>query len=139
MKFRSLAASLGVTAMVLTACQQSNNPATASGGKPLIAEPTTGVTFSQDFNPYDSNSVASSMGTRSIVNEPLVEFDELDPTAAGQHPWLATAFQYANGRDDIPLATRTNVKYNDGSSFGPDPVAATYNVIANRKANLFGV
>jgi len=139
MKFRSLAALLGVTAMVLTACQQSNNPATASGGKPLIAEPTTGVTFSQDFNPYDSNSVASSMGTRSIVNEPLVEFDELDPTAAGQHPWLATAFQFANGGKDIQLTIRQNVKFNDGSSFGPADVAATYNVVANPKANIFGV
>ncbi len=138
MKLRSLAALLGVTAMVLTACQQSNNPA-ASGGKPLIAEPTTGVTFSQDFNPYDSNSVASSMGTRSIVNEPLVEFDELDPTAAGTHPWLATAFQFANGGKDIQLTIRQNVKFNDGSSFGPADVVATYNVVANPKANIFGV
>src|SRR5690242_10666909 len=139
MKFRSLAALLGVTAMVLTACQQSNNSATVSGGKPLIAEPTTGVTFSQDFNPYDSNSVASSMGTRSIVNEPLIEFDELDPTAAGTHPWLATAFQFANGGKDIQLTIRQNVKFNDGSSFGPADVAATYNVVANPKANVFGV
>src|SRR5712691_3146422 len=139
MKLRSLAALLGVTAMVLTACQQSNNSTTTSGGKPLIAEPTTGVTFSQDFNPYDSNSVASSMGTRSIVNEPLVEFDELDPTAAGTHPWLATAFQFANGGKDIQLTIRQNVKFNDGSSFGPADVAATYNVVANPKANIFGV
>ena len=139
MKLRSLAALLGVTAMVLTACQQSNNSTTTSGGKPLIAEPTTGVTFSQDFNPYDSNSVASSMGTRSIVNEPLVEFDELDPTAAGTHPWLATSFQFANGGKDIQLTIRQNVKFNDGSSFGPADVAATYNVVANPKANVNGV
>src|SRR5579864_3670723 len=138
MKFRSLAALLGVTAMVLTACQSSNTGST-SGGKPLIAEPTTGVTFSQDFNPYDSNSVASSMGTRSIVNEPLVEFDELDPTAAGTHPWLATAFQFANGGKDIQLTIRQNVKFNDGSSFGPADVAATFKVVANPKANIFGV
>src|SRR5579864_861228 len=139
MKFRSLAALLGVTAMVFTACQQSSNTGSTSGGKPLIAQPTTGVTFSQDFNPYDSNSVASSMGTRSIVNEPLVEFDELDPTAAGTHPWLATAFQFANGGKDIQLTIRQNVKFNDGSSFGPADVAATFKVVANPKANLFGV
>src|SRR4029077_2902633 len=138
MKFRSLAALLGVTAMVFTACQ-SNSNATVSGGKPLIAEPTTGVTFSQDFNPYDSNSVASSMGTRSIVNEPLIEFDELDPTAAGTHPWLATAFQFGNGGKDIQLTIRQNVKFNDGSSFGPADVAATYKVVANPTANIFGV
>src|SRR5690242_12600865 len=139
MKFRSLAALLGVTAMVFTACQQSSNTATVSGGKPLIAEPTTGVTFSQDFNPYDSNSVSSSMGTRSIVNEPLIEFDELDPTAAGTHPWLATAFQFGNGGKDIQLTIRQNVKFNDGSPFGPADVAATYKVVANPKANIFGV
>src|SRR5260370_39915326 len=119
MKFRSLAALLEVTAMVLTACQQSNNNATVSGGKPLIAEPTTGVTFSQDFNPYDSNSVASSMRTRSIVNEPLVEFDELDPTAAGTTPWLTTAFTFANGAKDIVLTIPHNLKSNHRSSFDP--------------------
>ena len=96
MKWRSLAGLLGVAAMVLSACQQSSNTTTAAGGKALIAEPTTGVTFSQDFNPYDPNSVASSMGTRSMVNEPLIEFDQLDPTAAGTHPWLATAFSFQN-------------------------------------------
>ena len=86
MNWRPLASLLGVAALALGACQQSN-PATTSGGKPLIAEPTTGVTFSEDFNPYDSNSVTSAMGTRSLVNEPLVEFDQLDPTPAGG--WVA--------------------------------------------------
>ncbi len=125
MNWRPLASLLGVAALALGACQQSNT-ATTSGGKPLIAEPTTGVTFSEDFNPYDSNSVASAMGTRSLVNEPLVEFDELDPTAAGIHPWLATAFQFANGGKDLQMTIRQNVKFTDGSSFGPADVAATF-------------
>src|SRR5438552_7609290 len=138
MNWRPLASLLGVAALALGACQQSN-PATTSGGKPLIAEPTTGVTFSEDFNPYDSNSVTSAMGTRSLVNEPLVEFDELDPTAAGIHPWLATAFQFANGGKDLQMTIRQNVKFNDGSSFGPADVAATFKMLANPKANVFGV
>jgi hypothetical protein len=71
-------------ALVVSSCQSNNSPTTV-GGKPLIAESTTGVTFSEDFNPYDNNSVTSAMGTRSIVNEPLVEFDQLDATAAGTH------------------------------------------------------
>ncbi len=138
MNWRPLASLLGVAALALGACQQSN-PATTSGGKALIAEPTTGVTFSEDFNPYDSNSVTSAMGTRSLVNEPLVEFDELDPTAAGIHPWLATAFQFANGGKDLQMTIRQNVKFNDGSSFGPADVAATFKMLANPKANVFGV
>src|SRR5947208_2211101 len=138
MNWRPVVGLLGVAALLFTACQLGNNASTVTGGKALIAEPTTGVTFSQDFNPYDSNSVSSSMGTRSIVNEPLIEFDELDPTAAGTHPWLATAFQFANGGKDIQLTIRQNVKFNDGSSFGPADVAATYKVVANPKANVFG-
>src|SRR5437879_2078841 len=79
------------------------------------------------------------MGTRSLVNEPLVEFDELGPTAAGIHPWLATAFQFANGGKDLQMTIRQNVKFNDGSSFGPADVAATFKTVANPKANVFGV
>src|SRR5260370_8573019 len=82
-------------ALVVTSCSSTNTPTTA-GGKPLIAEPTTGVTFSEDFNPYDNNSVSSSMGTRSLVNEPLVEFDQLDATAAGTHHCLAPPYPLQN-------------------------------------------
>jgi peptide/nickel transport system substrate-binding protein len=128
-----------VAALVFTACQQSSNTATTPGGKPLIAEPTTGVTFSEDFNPYDTNSVASSMGTRSLVNEPLVEFDQLDPTAAGTHYWLATAFAFQNGGKDLQITVRQGVKFSDGSSFGPADVAATYKMLMNPKADAYGV
>ncbi len=125
-------------ALVVTSCQ-SNNTATTAGGKPLIAEPTTGVTFSEDFNPYDSNSVSSSMGTRSMVNEPLVEFDQLDATAAGTHPWLATAYAFQNGGKDLQVTIRQNVKFNDGSAFGPADVAATFKMLENPKSDTQGV
>jgi peptide/nickel transport system substrate-binding protein len=138
MNWRSLAGLAGVV-VIVAACQQSNNSSSVSGGKPLIAEPTTGVTFSQDFNPYDSNSVASSMGTRTMVNEPLIEFDQLDPTAAGTHPWLATAFAFQNGGKDLKVTIRQGVKFNDGSAFGPSDVAATFKMLQNPKANLNGV
>ena len=139
MNWRSSAAMLGAAVMVLSACQSSSNTASVSGGKPLIAEPTTGVTFSQDFNPFDPNSVASSMGTRSMVNEPLIEFNQLDPTAAGTHPWLATAFAFQNGGKDLQVTIRQGVKFNDGSSFGPNDVAATFKAMENPKADTPGV
>jgi len=138
MRWRPLAM-VGLAAIALAACQSSTTTSSASGGKVLIAEPTTGVTFSQDFNPFDPNSVASSMGTRSLVNEPLVEFDQLDPTAAGTHFWLATAFQFQNGGKDLQITIRQNVKFNDGSSFGPNDVAATFKAMENPKADTPGV
>ena len=138
MNWRSTAGLLGVAALLLAACQQSTNN-TVTGGKPLIAEPTTGVTFSEDFNPYDNNSVASSMGTRSMVNEPLYEFDQLDATAAGIHPWLATAFAFQNGGKDLQVTIRQGVKFSDGSAFGPADVAATFKMFETPATNIRGV
>ncbi|MEA2657144.1 MAG: peptide/nickel transport system substrate-binding protein, partial [Chloroflexota bacterium] len=127
-----------VLAVVASACQSATTGSVA-GGKPLIAEPTTGVTFSEDFNPYDSNSVTSSMGTRTLVNEPLVEFDQLDATDAGTHFWLATAYSFQNGGKDLQVTIRQNVKFNDGTAFGPADVVATFKAMENPKADTTGV
>jgi len=130
---------LGVATLLVAACESSSTTASSSGGKVLIAEGTTGVTFSEDFNPYDQNSVAAAMNTRSMVNEPLIEFDQLDATAAGTHPWLATSFAFQNSGKDLQVTIRQNVKFSDGSSFGPADVAATFKMLENPKANTRGV
>src|SRR2546427_9636161 len=135
MNWRPVVGLLGVAALLSTACQLGNNASTVTGGKPLIAEPTTGVTFSEDFNPYDTNSVSSSMGTRTLVNEPLVEYDQLDATDAGTHYWLATAYAFQNGGKDLQVTIRQNVKFNDGSAFGPADVVATFKAMQNPKAH----
>src|ERR1700730_267000 len=139
MNRRVLTSLVAMSALVFAFGCNSTTTTTSAKGQPRIAEPTTGVTFSQDFNPYDNNSVSSQMGTRSLVNEPLVEFDQLDATASGTHPWLATAFAFQNSGKDLQLTIRQGVKFNDGSSFGPADVAATYKVLENPKANIFGV
>ena len=140
MNRRALTALLAAATVVIAmGCSQGSNGTTAKGGKALIAEPTTGVTFSNDFNPYDPNSVASSMGTRSLVNEPLFEFNQLDPTSAGTHPWLGTSFTFQNGGKDLQVKIRSGVKFNDGSSFGPADVAATFKAMMNPKADTSGV
>src|SRR5712664_3241230 len=140
MNRRALTALVGIAAMLIAvACNSTNTSSTGTGGKPLIAEPTTGVTFSEDFNPFDNNSVTSSMGTRTIVNEPLVEFDQLDATAAGTHMWLATAYAFQNSGKDLQVTIRQGVKFSDGSAFGPADVAATFKMLQNPKANTRGV
>jgi peptide/nickel transport system substrate-binding protein len=139
MSRRAFIGVLGVTTMVVAACSSAGPASHATTGKPLIYEPTTGVTFSDDFNPYDPNSVASSVGTRSLTYEPLVEFDQLDPTAAGTHYWLATAYAFQNGGKDLQVTVRTGVKFSDGSSFGPADVAATFKTMENPKADTPGV
>ncbi|MFI5287715.1 MAG: ABC transporter substrate-binding protein [Candidatus Dormibacteria bacterium] len=139
MNWRVVTGALGVATLLVAACQSGTTNTATSGGKPLIAEPTTGVTFSEDFNPYDNNSVTSQMGTRSLVNEPLVEFNQLDATAAGTHYWLATAYAFQNSGKDLQITIRQNVKFSDGSAFGPADVAATFKMMENPKANTRGV
>ncbi len=139
MSRRAFIGVLGVTTIVVAACSAAGPTSHTTTGKPLIYEPTTGVTFSDDFNPYDPNSVASSVGMKSIVYEPLVEFDQLDPTAAGTHYWLATAYAFQNGGKDLQITLRTGVKFSDGSSFGPKDVAATFAAMNVPKADIPGV
>jgi peptide/nickel transport system substrate-binding protein len=139
MSRRAFIGVLSVTTLVVAACSSSGPSSHTTQGKPLIYEPTTGVTFSDDFNPYDPNSVASSVGMKSIVYEPLVEFDQLDPTAAGTHYWLATAYAFQNGGKDLQITLRTGVKFSDGSAFGPKDVAATFTAMNNPKADIPGV
>ena len=139
MSRRAFIGVLGITTIVVAACSAAGPTSHTTTGKPLIYEPTTGVTFSDDFNPYDPNSVASSVGMKSIMYEPLVEFDQLDPTAAGTHYWLATAFAFQNGGKDLQITLRTGVKFSDGSSFGPKDVAATFVAMNNPKADTPGV
>jgi peptide/nickel transport system substrate-binding protein len=75
-----------------------------------------------------------------MVNEPLIEFDQLDPTASGTHYWLATAYSFQSGGKDLQVTIRKNVKFNDGSAFGPADVAATFTMLMNTvKANVTGV
>src|SRR2546428_14153361 len=97
MNRRALASLAGIGALLIAVGCNSTSTSTSSAGKPLIAEPTTGVTFSEDFNPYDNNSVTSQMGTRSLVNEPFVELNQLDGNADGNHPSLATPYTFQNG------------------------------------------
>src|ERR1700722_8039557 len=106
MRRRPVIAVLGVTTLFVAACSGPPKGPPTTQGKPLIYEPTTGVTFSDDFNPYDPNSVASSVGMKSILYEPLVEFDQLDPTSAGTHFWLATAYAFQNGGKGLQIPAR---------------------------------
>ena len=105
---------------------------------PLVLEGNTGVTFTNNFNPFDSNSFASQMSVRSLVYEPLFEFDTIKAGTA--YPWLATAYAWSNGGKTLTFTIRSGVKWSDGSAFTPADVAATFNgVNTNAAANVFGL
>jgi peptide/nickel transport system substrate-binding protein len=131
---RKISGAAAVAALLgLAACGSSSTPAPGSAaGKPLVEEATTGSTFSNDFNPFDSNSTARAMNLASIVYEPLYELNALDPTTSGSHPWLATGYTFSNGGDSLAIAVRQNVKFNDGTSLSAKDVAATFKAIKDQ-------
>src|ERR1017187_927454 len=146
MNRRTLTGLLGtaVLTVAVAACGSSStgsssSSSTTTAGPPLIAEPTTGVTFSDDFNPYDGNSVAAQMGTRTLVNEPLIEFDVLDPTSSGTHYWLASAYSFNSTGTQLSVTIKPGIKFDNGTSFGPADVVATYKMLMNAKANINGL
>ncbi len=114
--------------------------ASASSAKPsiLTMENNVGVTFTKNFNPFNSNSFAAQMAVKSLSYEPLFEFDTLK--ANTQYPWLATKFTWSNGGKTLTFALRHGVKWSDGKPFTAADVAYTFNLIAeNPAANYSGV
>lgn len=125
-------ATLGLVASV------GMSAASASSSPPLVLEGNTGVTFTNNFNPFDSNSFCKEMSVCSLVYEPLFEFDTIKAGTA--YPWLATSYAWSNGGKTLTFTIRTGVKWSDGSAFTPADVAATFNgVNDNASANVNGL
>jgi peptide/nickel transport system substrate-binding protein len=78
------------------------------------------------------------MNVRSLIYEPLFEFDSLK--AGVSYPWLATKYAWSNGGKTLTFTIRTGVKWSDGSAFGPADVAATFNLVNSiPAANVWGL
>lgn len=104
----------------------------------LTEEGNVGVTFTNNFNPLDANSVASQMSIKSLTYEPLFEFDTLK--AGVQYPWLATAYTFSNGGKTLTFTVRNGVKWSDGFAFSAADVAYTFNLAnTNAAANVGGL
>ena len=112
--------------------------AASGASSTLTLENNTGVTFTDNFNPLDSGSFATQLSVRSLIYEPLFEFDSLK--AGVSYPWLATAYAWSNGGKTLTFTIRTGVKWSDGSAFGPADVAATFNLVSSTPAaNIWGL
>jgi peptide/nickel transport system substrate-binding protein len=112
--------------------------AASGASSTLTLENNTGVTFTDNFNPLDSASFATQMSVRSLIYEPLFEFDSLK--AGVSYPWLATKYAWSNGGKTLTFTIRTGVKWSDGSAFTPADVAATFNLVSSTPAaNIWGL
>jgi len=106
--------------------------ASAASSSVVTLEGNTGITFTNNFNPFDSSSFAEQLSVRSLVNEPLFEFDTLK--ANTQYPWLATSYAFANGGKTLTFDLRKGVKWSDGKPFTSADVAFTFNLLNKNPA-----
>jgi peptide/nickel transport system substrate-binding protein len=138
---KGVAAAL-VLGLGIAACSSGHSSSTSasSSGKnvTLTEESVTGVTFTRNFNPFDTNSLGTQLNVRSLTYEPLFEFDSLQPGV--YHPMLGKSFTWSNGGKTLTVDLRTGVKWSDGQAFTSADVAYTFNTInSNAAANYSGV
>src|ERR1022692_4955211 len=120
---RKLATGMAVaSALAIAGCSSgTSSPSTAPATRTVLTEESnTGVTFTQDFNPFNPSSFAAKMNLRTLMYEPLYEFDALDP--AQSHPWLATGYTFSSNGQDLTFPIRPSVTQRDGQPF-PTPDA----------------
>ncbi|NNN08390.1 MAG: ABC transporter substrate-binding protein [Acidimicrobiaceae bacterium] len=116
----------------------ANGAGAAPAQHVLTEEGNVGVTFTQNFNPFNSNSLAAQMSIKSLTYEPLFEIDFLKANTS--YPWLATSYKWTNGGRTITFTIRNGVKWSDGKPLTPADVAYTFNLIGqNPAANYSGV
>jgi len=102
----------------------------AAAGAVLTMESSPETTVTQDFNPFVQSAGAYSMGVDSLIYEPLMQFDEAQPTHAPYY-MVATAYKWGPGGKSITFTIRSGVKFSNGSPLTPADVAATFTMLQN--------
>ncbi len=110
-----------------------------SSSAPATAGPASGVLKigmpngqqTENFNPFLGSSAGAALGSRSMIYEPLIMMNPIDPAAKGK-PWLATEATWSNGFQQVDFTIRDNAKWSDGQAVTGADVAFTFNLI---KAN----
>lgn len=132
-----VAAVIALAAGTLAACAGSGTSGGGSGAASGVLTVTTGAStpFEAVFNPY---SPSDSAATDGMIFEPLWFFDSVNSTRSS--PWLATAYHWSDGGQEITFTLRSGVKWSDGKPFTSADVAFTFDLeMKNAALNPFGL
>lgn len=138
LRFVALAATIGLG---ITACTGSHSGAGSSKGSKddtLVVESNPVPSFTENYNPFDSNSFVSAANARSLVWEPLFQLNTL---RADQPPipWLAKGYAWSDGNKTLKLTLQSGVVFSDGKPFSSEDVKFTFEMLkANPAANSGG-
>ena len=98
-----------------------------------LAGPITG-----GFNPFLTSEDAYSLGAVSMIYEPLLQFNILQPGVT--RPWLASAYAWTDGGKTLTFTIRSGVKWTDGTPLTSADVVYTFGLLKAQTAlDSYGV
>ncbi|MFI0900280.1 ABC transporter substrate-binding protein [Streptomyces sp. NPDC020983] len=140
LRFVALAATIGLGMTACTDSSHSNAKDSGKGSKDatLVVESNPVPSFTENYNPFDSNSFVSVENARSLVWEPLFQINSLRPEQP-PIPWLAKGYEWSNGNTSLKLTLQPGIVFSDGKPFTSDDVKFTFEMLkANPAANSGG-
>ncbi|RAJ43537.1 peptide/nickel transport system substrate-binding protein [Kitasatospora sp. SolWspMP-SS2h] len=129
------AALVAAIGLGITACSGSGaGSGKAAKDRTLVVESNPVPSFTENYNPFDGNSFLTLANARSLVWEPLFQFNTL--TEQDPIPWLAKGYAWSNGNRTLKLTLAPGVKWSDGQAFSSADVKFTFELLkANPAAN----
>jgi peptide/nickel transport system substrate-binding protein len=104
----------------------------------LTEETNVGVTFTNNFNPADSQSTSTQMATNGLSYEPLIQYDSLKPTV--WYPWIATKEVFNSTGQSVTFTINPKAVWSNGVKLTAQDVANEFNALnTNGGLNVFGV
>ena len=97
MRLRSSRIAMVGAATLLAACAAACSSGGGGGGggssAVLTISGTAENSVTKNFNPYSATNPVDVLGVDSLIYEPLLQFDDVEP---GIQPWLATRYSWAD-------------------------------------------
>jgi peptide/nickel transport system substrate-binding protein len=118
-----------VLALGAAACSSSpSSSSTSATGKTLSIVTTATGLMTDNFNPFNSQSIGYVTHSVNLYDEPLMVYNTQNTAAQPVHE-LATSAVWSNGGRTLTVTTRSGVKWSDGKPFSASDVAFTFNLI----------
>ena len=140
MKRRALTSLVAVVCLSASIVEGTAVVSGASVSNPtvLTEETNVGVTFTNNFNPADSESTSTQMATNALSYEPLIQFDSLKPNVS--YAWLATSEAFSATGQSVTFTMNPKAEWSNGTPLTAKDVANEFNAMSNNASlNVFGV
>jgi len=100
----------------------------ANPGRVLTLEQSPTGNVADDMNPFSSTGAGSLLGFNDMIYEPLIQFNDLNPSNPST-PWLAKSYAWSNNGETITFTLQSGVKFTDGEAFNASMAAWEFNLL----------